>query len=137
MPFLSSKICGSLEYYDKTYDRLNTKTSISSSRLKRINRVYHKVTTTDDPIIRSVYYYFFKYLNIFLKIKSFICIWFKLAKSEGNVFATDSIISTLMCCSRSVYPWDIVVSVWINKRGFGDLKNIYFFLYRKLEIKYF
>jgi len=85
------KICGSLEYYDKVYDRLNTKTSITSSRLKRINRVYHKVTTTDDPVVRS------------------------LAKTEGNVYATDSIISTLMCCSRSVYPWDIVVSKIGNK----------------------
>lgn len=83
--------CGSLEYYDRTYDRLNTKTSLTTSRLKRINRVYHKVTTTDDPVIRS------------------------LAKSEGNVFATDSIVSTLMCCSRSVYPWDIVVSKVGNK----------------------
>lgn len=83
--------CGSLEYYDKTYDRLNTKTSLNTSRLKRINRVYHKVTTTDDPVIRS------------------------LARTEGNVFATDSIISTLMCCSRSVYPWDIVVSKVGNK----------------------
>jgi translation initiation factor 3 subunit D len=51
---LKSKFCGSLEYYDKSYDRINTKTPISSSRLKRINRVYHKVTTTDDPVIRSV-----------------------------------------------------------------------------------
>jgi len=85
------QMCGSLEYYDRTYDRLNTKTSLNTSRLKRINRVYHKVTTTDDPVIRS------------------------LAKSEGNVFATDSIISTLMCCSRSVYPWDIVVSKVGNK----------------------
>lgn len=85
------KICGSLEHYDRTYDRLNTKTSINTSRLKRINRVYHKVTTMDDPVIRS------------------------LARTEGNVFATDSIISTLMCCSRSVYPWDIVVSKVGNK----------------------
>jgi len=85
------KFCGSLEYYDKSYDRINTKTPISSSRLKRINRVYHKVTTTDDPVIRS------------------------LAKTEGNVFATDSIISTLMCCKSSVYPWDIVVSKVVGK----------------------
>jgi len=79
-----------LEYYDKTYDRMNTKVTTSINRLKRINRVYHKVTTTDDPVIRS------------------------LAKTQTqgkSVFATDSIISTLMCCGRSVYPWDIVVSV--------------------------
>jgi translation initiation factor 3 subunit D len=82
------KICGSLEYYDKSYDRINTKSSV---KLKKINRVYHKVTTTDDPVIRQ------------------------LTRTEGNVFATDSIISTLMCCSRSVYPWDIVVSKVGNK----------------------
>lgn len=91
------KTCGSLERYDKAYDRINTKASTAANRLKRINRVYHKVTTTDDPIIRS------------------------LAKTEGNVFATDSIIATLMCCSRSVYPWDIVVSkigtkIFLDKR---------------------
>lgn len=91
------KICGSLEKYDRAYDRINTKTPATANRLKRINRVYHKVTTTDDPVIRS------------------------LAKTEGNVFATDSIIATLMCCSRSVYPWDIVVSkigtkIFLDKR---------------------
>jgi len=93
------KICGSLEYYNKLYDRINTKTSSATgeNKLKRLNRVYHKVTTTDDPIIRQ------------------------LSKTEGNVFATDSIISTLMCCSRSVYPWDIVVSkvggkIFLDKR---------------------
>ncbi len=103
--------CGSLEYYDRTYDRLNTKTSLNTSRLKRINRVYHKVTTTDDPVIRS------------------------LARTEGNVFATDSIISTLMCCSRSVYPWDIVVSkvgnkIFMDKRdgsNFGEFQLVWNF----------
>jgi translation initiation factor 3 subunit D len=32
--------------------------------------------------------------------------------SESNsatVFATDSILSMMMCATRSVYPWDIVV----------------------------
>lgn len=38
---------------------------------------------------------------------------FKICKTHANVnvFATDAIISTLMCCTRSVYPWDIVVDV--------------------------
>lgn len=93
------KLCGSLEYYNRVFDRINTKTisAAGENKLKRLNRVYHKVTTTDDPIIRQ------------------------LSKTEGNVFATDSIISTLMCCSRSVYPWDIVVSkvggkIFLDKR---------------------
>ncbi|XP_072022114.1 eukaryotic translation initiation factor 3 subunit D-like [Amphiura filiformis] len=75
------KKCGELEYYDKSYDRVTTKLE---KRLARVNRLFHKVTTTDDPVIR------------------------KLA-GEGNVFATDIILATLMCCTRSGYSWDIVV----------------------------
>ncbi|XP_022092608.1 eukaryotic translation initiation factor 3 subunit D-like isoform X2 [Acanthaster planci] len=73
--------CGEMEYYDKTFDRITTK---SQRRLARVNRIFHKVTTTDDPIIR------------------------KLA-GKGKVFATDIILATLMCCTRSVYSWDIIV----------------------------
>ena len=43
--------CGSVEYYDKAYDRVTCK---NMKKLKRINRIFHKVTTTDDPIIRQV-----------------------------------------------------------------------------------
>ncbi|CAL4080611.1 unnamed protein product, partial [Meganyctiphanes norvegica] len=45
-------VCGSLEYYDKAYDRVTVK---DEKRLMRINRIFHKVTTTDDPIIRQLY----------------------------------------------------------------------------------
>lgn len=86
------KICGSLEYYDRSYDRINPKTTLGpANKLKRINRVAHKVTTSDDPVIRQ------------------------LVRTDAKVFATDAIISTLMCCSRSVYPWDIVVTKVDNK----------------------
>ena len=40
-----------MEVYDKQYDRVTTK---NEKKLKRINRIFHKVTTTDDPIIREV-----------------------------------------------------------------------------------
>ncbi|CAF1553340.1 unnamed protein product, partial [Adineta steineri] len=75
-------VWGSLEYYDKRYDRISTK---SEKKLVMVNRLIHKITTTKDPVIRQI------------------------CKTRGNVFATDAIISTLMCCTRSVYPWDIVV----------------------------
>uniref|UniRef100_A0A646QEF9 Eukaryotic translation initiation factor 3 subunit D n=1 Tax=Hemiscolopendra marginata TaxID=943146 RepID=A0A646QEF9_9MYRI len=85
------KICGNLEYYDKAYDRVTTK---NEKRLQRINRIFHKVTTTDDPIIRQY------------------------TKIEGNVYATDAILATLMCCARSVYSWDIIVQRVGNKLFF-------------------
>ncbi|XP_052238359.1 eukaryotic translation initiation factor 3 subunit D-like [Dreissena polymorpha] len=87
--------CGSMEYYDKTYDRVTTK---NEKPLKRINRIFHKVTTTDDPMIRQ------------------------LAKSTGNVFATDAILATLMCCTRSVYSWDIIVQR-VGKKLFFDKRD--------------
>jgi translation initiation factor 3 subunit D len=82
---------GSLEYYDKSYDRVTCR---NEKRLVRVNRISHKVTTTDDPIIRQ------------------------LSKTEGNVYATDAIVSTLMCATRSVISWDIVVQRVGNKLFF-------------------
>ncbi|KAF6039211.1 eIF3-S7 [Bugula neritina] len=86
-------VAGSLEMYDKRFDRVNTRTE---KKLLRMNKTVHTVTTTDDPIIR------------------------KLAR-QGNVFVTDVILTTLMCCTRSVYPWDIVVQkvkdkIFLDKR---------------------
>ncbi|XP_014671449.1 PREDICTED: eukaryotic translation initiation factor 3 subunit D-like [Priapulus caudatus] len=88
--------CGSLEYYDKPIDRVNTRTE---RKLQRVNRIFHKVTTTDDPVIRQ------------------------LAKTEGNVFATDAIVATLMTCARSVYSWDIVVQRVGNKLFFDKRED--------------
>jgi len=87
--------CGSLEFYDKSYDRVTTK---NEKELKRIGRISHKVTTTDDPVIR------------------------KLAKSKGNVFATDAILATIMCCTKSNYSWDIVCQR-IGDRLFFDKRD--------------
>merc|ERR1711973_662500 len=87
---------GALEYYDKIFDRVNVK---NERPLQRIDRIFHTVTTTDDPVIR------------------------KLVKTEttANVFVTDAILATLMCASRSAYSWDIVVQkiggkVFLDKR---------------------
>ncbi|PIA32102.1 hypothetical protein AQUCO_04500001v1 [Aquilegia coerulea] len=83
-------ICGGLEYYDKSYDRINPKNEKRLERFK--NRNFFKVTTTDDPIIRRL-----------------------ANEDKATVFATDSILSTLMCAPRSVYSWDIVVQRVGNK----------------------
>ncbi|XP_037030718.1 eukaryotic translation initiation factor 3 subunit D isoform X2 [Bradysia coprophila] len=87
--------CGALEYYDKSYDRINVK---NEKPLQRIDRVFHTVTTTDDPIIRV------------------------LSKSVGNVYATDAILATIMCCTRSNYSWDIVIEK-IGDKLFMDKRD--------------
>lgn len=47
-------VWGSLEYYDKRYDRITTK---SEKKLIMVNRLIHKITTTKDPVIRQVSFY--------------------------------------------------------------------------------
>lgn len=47
----------------------------------------------------------------------------KLTKTEGNVYATDTILATIMCSTRSNYSWDIV----IEKIGnfFGETLDLF------------
>ncbi|KAL8160922.1 hypothetical protein V2J09_012411 [Rumex salicifolius] len=85
--------CGGLEYYDRSFDRLTPKNERRLERFK--NRNFFKVTTTDDPVIRRL-----------------------ANEDKATVFATDAILSTLMCASRSVYGWDIVVQRVGNKLFF-------------------
>ncbi|KAJ0610507.1 putative eukaryotic translation initiation factor 3 subunit D [Helianthus annuus] len=65
------------------------------TKLSFKNRNFFKVTTTDDPIIRRL-----------------------ANEDQATVFATDSILSTLMCAPRSVYSWDIVIQRVGNKLFF-------------------
>lgn len=83
-------ICGGLEFYDRSYDRITPKNCKPLERFK--NRNFFKVTTTDDPVIRRL-----------------------ANEDKATVFATDTILSTLMCAPRSVYSWDIVVQRVGNK----------------------
>ncbi|KAL8137220.1 hypothetical protein V2J09_003221 [Rumex salicifolius] len=82
--------CGGLEYYDRSFERLTPKNERRLERFK--NRNFFKVTTTDDPVIRRL-----------------------ANEDKATVFATDAILSTLMCSPRSVYGWDIVVQKVGNK----------------------
>lgn len=81
---------GFLHYYDRTYDRPATKQN--EKKLTVVDRASYNVTTSSDPVIQEL-----------------------AEKDEASIFATDSILSTLMCAPRSVYPWDIVIVKQNNK----------------------
>ena len=53
---------------------------------KFMKRVFRNVTTSEDPVIRRL-----------------------AAAGAAQVFATDSIMSAIMCAPRSVYGWDVIV----------------------------
>ncbi|KAJ6333524.1 hypothetical protein OIU77_009403 [Salix suchowensis] len=86
-------LCGGLEFYDKSFDRITPKAERRLERFK--NRNFFKVTTTDDPVIRRL-----------------------ASEDKATVFATDNILATLMCATRSVYSWDMVVQRVGNKLFF-------------------
>ncbi|GLD48926.1 eukaryotic translation initiation factor 3 subunit D [Lates japonicus] len=64
--------CGALEFYDKAFDRITTR---NEKPLKSIKRIFHTVTTTDDPVIR------------------------KLAKTQGSVFCHRRHLGPPVCCT--------------------------------------
>lgn len=82
-PIYYSASYGSVNYYNKGYDRINTK---NEKMLAHIDRVKYDTTTSEDPIIQKF-----------------------MEENKATVFATDAVLSLLMCATRTVYPWDIVV----------------------------
>ncbi|KAI4602722.1 hypothetical protein KJ359_007940 [Pestalotiopsis sp. 9143b] len=81
---------GFLNYYDRSYDKTTVKSG--EKRLTAIDRATYNVTTSSDPVIQEL-----------------------AEKDEATIFATDSILSMLMCAPRSIYPWDIVIVRQGNK----------------------
>ncbi|KAF5003006.1 hypothetical protein FDECE_10428 [Fusarium decemcellulare] len=95
---------GFLYYYDRSYDKQPVKGA--EKKLTAIDRAAYNVTTSSDPVIQEL-----------------------ADKDEATIFATDSILSMLMCSPRSVYPWDIVISrqgnkVFLDKRDNAALDMV-------------
>lgn len=95
---------GFLHYYDRSYDKQPVKSA--ERKLNVIDRAAYNVTTSSDPIIQEL-----------------------AEKDEATIFATDSILSMLMCAPRAVYSWDIVMlrqgnKVFLDKRDGAALDMV-------------
>lgn len=96
---------GFLYYYDRTYDK-QPGAKTSERKLNVLERAAYNVTTSSDPIIQEL-----------------------ADKDEATIFATDSILSMLMCAIKSVYSWDLVISrrgskIFIDKRENSNLDMV-------------
>lgn len=94
---------GTLQPYNKDFDRINARTA---QPLEIIDRVRYNISTSDDPVIQQL-----------------------AAAGKAQVFATDSILSVLMTATRSVNSWDIVVErrgdqIFFDKREGGPFDFI-------------
>jgi len=82
--------------YDRAYDKPQVKAT--ERKLNVLDRAAYNVTTSSDPVIQEL-----------------------AEKDEATIFATDNILSMLMCAPRSVYPWDIEIvrqgnKIYLDKR---------------------
>ena len=87
---------GFLYYYDRAYDKPPVKNT--ERKLLSLERAAYNVTTSADPVIQEL-----------------------AEKDEATIFATSDILSMLMCATRSVYSWDIVIvkhgdKIFLDKR---------------------
>ena len=76
-----------IQNYDKTFDRINTR---AEKPLEILDRVRYNASTSDDPIIAQL-----------------------ASRKAAHIFATDTILSVLMCATRSVNSWDLI----LDRRG--------------------
>ena len=96
---------GFLYYYDRSYDKQpGAPTSIKKLGVE--DRAAYNVTTSHDPVIQEL-----------------------AERNEATVFATDNILSMLMCSPRSVYSWDLVMvkqgnKIFIDKREGSSLDMV-------------
>lgn len=95
---------GFLYYYDRSYDKPPVKGT--EKKLTALDRAAYNVTTSSDPIIQEL-----------------------ADKGEARIFATDTILSMLMCSTRSIYPWDIVITrqgnkIFLDKRDNASLDMV-------------
>ncbi|KAK0730835.1 eukaryotic translation initiation factor 3 subunit 7-domain-containing protein [Lasiosphaeris hirsuta] len=95
---------GFLYYYDRSYDKQPVKTT--ERKLTALDRAAYNVTTSSDPVILEL-----------------------ADKDEATIFATDNILSMLMCSTRSVYSWDIVIlrqgnKIFLDKRDNAALDMV-------------
>ncbi|TKA31789.1 Eukaryotic translation initiation factor 3 subunit D [Salinomyces thailandicus] len=96
---------GFLYYYDRSYDKQPGATT-SIRKLQVLDRAAYNVTTSSDPVIQEL-----------------------ADRDEATIFATDNILSMLMCSPRSVYSWDIMMvkqndKIFIDKREGSSLDMV-------------
>ncbi|KAJ2904731.1 eukaryotic translation initiation factor 3 subunit D [Zalerion maritima] len=95
---------GFLYYYDRSYDKQPVKSA--EKKLNPVDRAVYNVTASSDPVIQDL-----------------------ADKGEATIFATDSVLSMLMCATRSVYSWDIVIvrqgnKIFLDKRDNAALDMV-------------
>ncbi|KAI9334431.1 eukaryotic translation initiation factor 3 subunit 7 [Obelidium mucronatum] len=100
---------GKCQFYDKSYDRLTTKTEKRLNPTAASGFTHTNPTASADPLLQS-------YAD----------------QTEGRVvIASADVVAAIMCCGKSVYGWDLVITktadrIVFDKRdgGYFDLNTV-------------
>jgi len=87
---------GEVPTYDKSYNAISLK---NTKAIETSKAAFFTVSTSDDPILKSL-----------------------ADAGEGNVFATDVILTHLMAVTKSMYSWDIQVTK-VGEKIFFDKRD--------------
>ncbi|KAG8810934.1 hypothetical protein FRC17_002702 [Serendipita sp. 399] len=117
---------GRIYAYDKAYDRVTTRTE---RPLVIPEKTRFNPSTSDDPVIQkaSTLPTPFSFL-VYFGLMVVVVIQF-ISEEVASIYATDSILSMLMCAPRSVFGWDIIVirdgeNLILDKRDGGSSDTI-------------
>lgn len=93
---------GTLHEYDRSYDRI---ASVRFEKpLQPLDRLRYNPTTSDDPVLADIASRDAEPVGEGAD-----------AVVPSRLFVTDSILALLMCAPRTVYPWDVLITV--NEKG--------------------
>ena len=95
------KQCGRLAFYDKAYERVTPKNERALRR--QVPYLTPNITASEDPV-------FAQHASSHDR-----------EEGKTTVYATDTVLATLMCAPRSVYSWDVLVKkengvIYLDKR---------------------
>jgi translation initiation factor 3 subunit D len=90
--------CGFVDPYNDAYEKVTAKTPVPLKRME--HKEFYPVTTTDDPVLEKL-----------------------AVDGAANIFITDTILAHIMTCTRSVYPWDIVITKLPGGTMFFDKRD--------------
>ncbi|PWN18520.1 translation initiation factor eIF-3, subunit D [Microstroma glucosiphilum] len=103
---------GTLHEYDRAYDRI---ASVRFEKpLQPLDRLRYNPTTSDDPILADI------------AAKPSVAsgeAGEEAGPAPTRIFVTDSILALLMCATRVVYPWDVLITKSENGDIFFDKRD--------------
>lgn len=114
--------CGFLDPYNESYDKVTARQPVALKRME--HKEFYPVTTTDDPVLEKLAIdglgqVFITDTSAYSLTREHLAF----GSTSSHHYRLSTVLSHLMTCTRSVYPWDIVVQKLPNGTLFFDKRD--------------